>query len=193
MYFGLAKLRGGGVKGRIESLDVPHLEHDVAPPGERPPVRRPRPAWRRAAFRPADGRRPRGNPGRCVVQAGGGGDHRGVELIQQAGVVGQGFGVALGGHPLAIGRQRIDDGHQLDVVALGEFLGVEPAQSSRADDGHSQLVHGVRSQCQWSVQVLRGRSHPMAQLHTELTTDSDSSHAAFRRSRPRPCRPSCWP
>ncbi len=77
--------------------------------------------------------------GDAVVQAGGGGDHRGVELIEQAGVVGQGFGVALGGHPMAIGRQRIDDGHQFDVVARGEFLGVESAQASRADDGHSQL------------------------------------------------------
>ena len=62
-------------------------------------------------------------------------------LVEQAGIVGAGFGVAFGGHPLAVGRQRIDDGHQRDVVALGEFLGMESAQSSGADDGDSQFVH----------------------------------------------------
>ena len=80
-------------------------------------------------------------------RAGGRGDHGGVDPAEQAGVVGQGFGVALGGHPVAIGRQRIDHGQQFNVVAGGEFLGVEPAQASRADHGHSEFFHS----CEWSV------------------------------------------
>ena len=51
-------------------------------------------------------------------------------LIEQTGVVRRGLpcGIPLG-HPVAIGRQRIDDGQQFDVVAVGELLGVEPAEA----------------------------------------------------------------
>ena len=45
-------------------------------------------------------------PRDVVVQAGGRGDHGGIELIEQAGAVGAGLGVALRGNPLAAGRQR---------------------------------------------------------------------------------------
>ena len=52
-----------------------------------------------------------------------------------------GLRAALGGHAIAALGQRIDDGHQFDVVAGRQLLGVEAAQSSRADDRDSQAFH----------------------------------------------------
>ena len=68
-------------------------------------------------------------------RAGGGGDHGGVEPIEQARVIGQRLAMALRGHAVAAGFDGIDDCQQLNVLSGRKFLGVEAAQAAGADDG----------------------------------------------------------
>ena len=139
---GGADIRGNGVKSGIEALDVAHLKDDVLPLRDRHQL---------IGFRSGDANRlldQQGDAGceevasDAVVQGGGRGDHGAVEAIEQAGVIGQGLGMALGGDAIAAGGDGIDDGQEVNVVSGGEFLGVEAAEPACADDGDAEFVHG---------------------------------------------------
>jgi len=60
------------------------------------------------------------------MELGRGGHHGSVDLAKQRATTGQRLRVALGGHTIASGRDRIDDSYEFRIGESSELLGVEP-------------------------------------------------------------------
>ena len=181
MYLGRANVRRGGAEGRIEPLDVADLEHDVAPPGGGHQLVG---LGRRGAERLFDQQVDAGFEklaGDAMVQAGGRGDHRGVELVEQIGIVGQ---------RLRCGTRRP---RARGWPAAGSTTATSSTSSRRASfwawkpPKRPAPITAMRSLFMAISVSLCDRGS--RQLSTLTTTAS----RCLRRSRPRPCMPSCWP
>ncbi len=104
------------MEGRVEPLDVAYLEYNAAPPRSGHQLIGFRPTGAERLFDQQVDARFEELAGDPVVQAGRGGDYRGVDVSQEVRVVLEGRRLALASHPLAIRRQRIDDRQQFHVL-----------------------------------------------------------------------------
>ena len=119
-------------EGRIESLDVSDLEHELLSPGQLD-------QFIGLGHGRADGlldeqMRPcfQKIDGQAVVQHGRRGDHGRIDAAQQAQVRGERARVQFGGQPIAVGGQRIDHSHEFHVGHVGPVF----AHGSRPSGRH---------------------------------------------------------
>ena len=139
--FRIAEVGNSGGEGRIETLDMPDLQDQIAFFGQSDElIGLPR-IQAQGFFHQKMRVGLKKLLGQLIMAGSGSGDHGGVDASQKTAVVGEFRAKQFGGHAPSVFGQGIDNGGEFDFRHFGQFLGVKSAQTTRSDNCNFEFFH----------------------------------------------------